>query len=82
MALCFTARSLRPHRMTAVAGSSGGRKAWGGRLRDTSGRPAGVARPATKMMAVDFTKAFLYGDMERDVFIELPDEDERKYRGE
>ena len=32
-------------------------------------------------MALDFSKAFLYGDMEREVFIELPDDDVRKSGG-
>ena len=32
-------------------------------------------------MSVDFTKAFLYGDMEREVYIELPDEDPQKEFG-
>ena len=35
-----------------------------------------------RLMAVDFTKAFLYGEMEREVYIELPDEDERKQKGD
>ena len=30
-------------------------------------------------MTIDFSKAFLYGDMKRQVYIELPDEDSRKY---
>ena len=32
-------------------------------------------------MTLDFSKAFLYGDMEREVYIELPDEDPRKLLG-
>ena len=40
----------------------------------------GVAGPGDqRLMALDFSKAFLYGDMEREVCIELPDEDSRKY---
>ena len=35
-----------------------------------------------RLLAIDFTKAFLYGEMEREVYIELPDEDERKHRGD
>ena len=35
-----------------------------------------------RILSLDFTKAFLYGDVERDVFIELPDEDFRKYQGD
>ena len=31
------------------------------------------------LMTLDFSKAFLYGDMMREVFIELPDEDPRKH---
>ena len=31
-----------------------------------------------RLMALDFSKAFLYGDMKREVFIELPNEDPRK----
>ena len=31
-----------------------------------------------RLMGLDFSKAFLYGDMEREVFIELPNEDARK----
>ena len=39
----------------------------------------GVNGPGQKrLMAFDFSKAFLYGDMQRRVFIELPDEDARK----
>ena len=34
------------------------------------------------MMSLDFSKAFLYGDMERTVYIELPDEDARKHAGQ
>ena len=30
------------------------------------------------LMTLDFSKAFLYGNVERNVFIELPDEDSRK----
>ena len=33
-------------------------------------------------MAIDFTKAFLYGVMEREVYIELPNEDARKHDGD
>ena len=32
-------------------------------------------------MSIDFTKAFLYGEMEREVVIELPYEDGRKNGG-
>ena len=32
-----------------------------------------------RLMALDFSKAFLYGDMQREVYIELPDEDFRKF---
>ena len=32
-----------------------------------------------RLMALDFSKAFLYGDMQREVYIELPDEDLRKF---
>ena len=39
---------------------------------------AGGLGPKT-LMAIDFSKAFLYGDMKRQVYIELPDEDSRKY---
>ena len=39
----------------------------------------GLHGPGQKrLMALDFSKAFLYGDMQRRVFIELPDEDGRK----
>ena len=31
------------------------------------------------LMTLDFSKAFLYGNVEREVYIELPDEDARKY---
>ena len=31
-----------------------------------------------RLMALDFSKAFLYGDTQREVYIELPDEDARK----
>ena len=31
-----------------------------------------------RLMALDFSKAFLYGDMQRDVYVELPDEDSRR----
>ena len=31
------------------------------------------------LMTIDFSKAFLYGEMRREVYIELPDEDSRKY---
>ena len=34
-----------------------------------------------KLMALDFSKAFLYGLMKREVYIELPDEDSRKFHG-
>ena len=34
-----------------------------------------------RLMALDFSKAFLYGEMSRRVFIELPDEDGRKEGG-
>ena len=34
-----------------------------------------------RLMGLDLSKAFLYGDMEREVFIELPDEDARKSGG-
>lgn len=33
-------------------------------------------------MTIDFSKAFLYGNMKREVFIELPDEDGRKSSGD
>ena len=35
-----------------------------------------------RLMAIDFTKAFLYGNMEREVYIELPEEDQRKHEGD
>ena len=34
-----------------------------------------------RLMGLDFSKAFLYGGMEREVFIDLPDEDARKQGG-
>ena len=34
-----------------------------------------------RLMSIDFTKAFLYGEMEREVYIELPNEDGRKNGG-
>ena len=37
---------------------------------------------AMRLMGLDFSKAFLYGDMERTVYIELPDEDARKCGGQ
>ena len=33
------------------------------------------------LMTLDFSKAFLYGDMQRTVYIELPAEDGRKNQG-
>ena len=33
-------------------------------------------------MTLDFSKAFLYGDMEREVYVELPDEDSRKHESD
>ena len=35
-----------------------------------------------RRMALDFSKAFLYGNMKREVYIELPDEDSRKFQGD
>ena len=35
----------------------------------------------SRLMSIDFTKAFLYGEMEREVYVELPDEDGRKESG-
>ena len=35
-----------------------------------------------RLMGLDFSKAFLYGDMERQVYIDLPDEDARKFQGD
>ena len=35
----------------------------------------------SRLLSIDFTKAFLYGEMEREVFIELPYEDRRKNGG-
>ena len=35
-----------------------------------------------RLMTLDFSKAFLYGDMERDAYVELPDEDPRKHQGD
>ena len=32
-------------------------------------------------MALDFSKAFLYGDVQREIYIELPEEDGRKNSG-
>ena len=32
-----------------------------------------------RLMALDFSKAFLYGEMEREVYIELPAENARKH---
>ena len=37
---------------------------------------------SVRLMSLDFSKAFLYGDMERKVFIELPDEDGTKQGGQ
>ena len=34
-----------------------------------------------RLMALDFSKAFLYGDVEGEVFIELPEEDARRCGG-
>ena len=34
-----------------------------------------------RLMTLDFSKAFLYGNMEREVYVELPDEDGRKDGG-
>ena len=34
-----------------------------------------------RLMALDFSKAFLYGDVSREIYIELPDEDGRKEAG-
>ena len=34
------------------------------------------------VMTLDFSKAFLYGNMEREVFVELPDEDSRKHESD
>ena len=34
-----------------------------------------------QLMALDFSKAFLYGDVLREIYIELPDEDSRKWCG-
>ena len=34
------------------------------------------------LMGLEFSKAFLYGDMERQVFIDLPHEDARKFQGD
>ena len=36
----------------------------------------------TRLMALDFSKAFLYGNMKREVYIELPNEDARKGDGD
>ena len=42
----------------------------------------GPLGPGTRrLMTVDFSKAFLYGDVGREVYIELPDEDGRKCSG-
>ena len=35
-----------------------------------------------RLMGLDLSKAFLYGDMERQVYIDLPDEDARKLLGD
>ena len=40
----------------------------------------GESRIGSKtLMTVDFSTAFLYGDMKRQVYIELPEEDTRKH---
>ena len=41
---------------------------------------SGIGR--VTLMSLDFSKAFLYGDMEREVFVELPDEDSRKHESD
>jgi len=42
----------------------------------------GEGRPGRKrLMALDIKKAFLYGDIEEDIYIELPDEDNMKQKG-
>ena len=42
----------------------------------------GTRGPGNKrLMSIDFTKAFLYGSMQREVYIDLPDEDGRKKGG-
>ena len=35
-----------------------------------------------RLLCIDFTKAFIYGSMQREVYIELPDEDGRKEGGQ
>ena len=42
--------------------------------------PSGPGR--RQLMALDFSKAFLYGDVQREIYIELPDEDGRKQAGD
>ena len=43
----------------------------------------GLSGPGSmRLMGLDFSKAFLYGDMQRQVLIDLPDEDARKFQGD
>ena len=43
----------------------------------------GAHGPGKKqLMALDFSKAFLYGDVQREIYVELPDEDGRKLSGD
>ena len=43
--------------------------------------PVRACEGVNRLMSIDFTKAFLYGEMEREVYIELPNEDGRKQGG-